>query len=115
MNRDKVVFKSVLKAKAENMDEEMYQKIEKWARETLEDLKVKYKDEVVNYIFTIQEVANYIKEKLEDTYKDKDLCWHVVVGRNFGGYVTYQEKIYTYFYIGQMGFLIFATVKFLIN
>lgn len=53
MNRDKVVFKSVLKAKAENMDEEMYQKIEKWARETLEDLKVKYKDEVVNYIFTI--------------------------------------------------------------
>ena len=59
---------------------------------------------------TIKEVSNFIKEKLEDQYKDKDLCWHVIVGRNFGGYITYQEKIYVYFYIGQMGFLIFATV-----
>jgi dynein light chain LC8-type len=57
-----------------------------------------------------QEIANFIKEKLEDKYKDKDLCWHVIIGRNFGGYLTHQDKMYTYFYIGQLGFLIFATV-----
>lgn len=52
-----------------------------------------------------------MKEKLEEKYKDRDICWHVIVGRNFGGFVTYQDKMYTYFYIGQLGFLIFATVK----
>jgi hypothetical protein len=48
---------------------------------------------------------------LEEKYGDRDICWHVIVGRHFGGYVTYQEKIYTYFYIGQVGYLIFATVN----
>jgi dynein light chain LC8-type len=61
----------------------------------------------------IKEIANHLKERLEERYKDRDLCWHVIVGRNFGGYLTYQEKMYTYFYIGQMGFLVFATVKYI--
>jgi dynein light chain LC8-type len=56
-------------------------------------------------------VANYIKRNLEEKYRDKDVCWHVIVGRHFGGFLTYQEKNYTYFYIGQVGFLIFATVR----
>ena len=56
-------------------------------------------------------MANYIKKKLEEKYRDKDVCWHVIVGRHFGGYLTYQEKFYIYFYIGQVGFLIFATVR----
>ncbi len=45
MKNEKMVFKSVVKAK--DMDEEMFVKIEKWARETFEDSKVKYKDEMV--------------------------------------------------------------------
>ncbi len=45
MNKDKIVFKSVVKAK--DMEEEMFNKIEKWARETFEDNKIKYKDEMV--------------------------------------------------------------------
>ena len=32
-------------------------------------------------------MANYIKDRLEDKYRDRDLCWHVIVGKNFGGYV----------------------------
>ncbi len=56
-------------------------------------------------------MANYIKRNLEEKYRDKDVCWHVIVGRHFGGFLTYQEKNYTYFYIGQVGFLIFATVR----
>ena len=45
MNKDKMVFKSVVKAK--EMEDEMFTKIEKWARETFEDSKIKYKDEMV--------------------------------------------------------------------
>jgi dynein light chain LC8-type len=56
-------------------------------------------------------MANFIKKQLEEKYRDKDVCWHVIVGRHFGGFLTYQEKIYTYFYIGQIGFMIFATVS----
>ena len=99
-----VGLKPVIKAK--DMDEEMFKGIEKWARETYENTKEKLRDEM--------DIANFLKDKLEDKYKDKDLCWHVIVGRHFGGYVTYQEKMYTYFYIGQFGYLIFATVKFFI-
>jgi predicted sulfurtransferase len=51
MKNEKMVFKSVVKAK--DMDEEMFVKIEKWARETFEDSKVKYKDEMVNFYFNI--------------------------------------------------------------
>jgi hypothetical protein len=45
MNKEKMVFKSVVKAK--EMEDEMFSKIEKWARETFEDSKIKYKDEMV--------------------------------------------------------------------
>jgi len=47
MKNEKIVFKSVVKAK--DMEDEMFVKIEKWARDTLEDSKVKYKDEMVSY------------------------------------------------------------------
>jgi len=45
MKNEKIVFKSVVKAK--DMEDDMFTKIEKWARETFEDAKVKYKDEMV--------------------------------------------------------------------
>ena len=52
-----------------------------------------------------------MKQKLETTNTDeKSLCWHVIVGLNFGGFVTFQEENYVYLYYGQMGYLIFATV-----
>jgi hypothetical protein len=35
--------------------------------------------------------------------------WHVVVGRNYGSYVTHETKSFAYFYLGQLAFLIFKT------
>lgn len=49
-----------------------------------------------------------MKKNLEEKYKNQDFCWHAKVGRNFGG-ITYKEKVMNYFYVGQIGFLIFAT------
>jgi hypothetical protein len=61
------------------------------------------------FYFNQKEMANFLKEKLENKYRDKDINWHVIIGRNFGSNITFQEKIYCYFYIGQLGFMIFAT------
>ena len=55
-----------------------------------------------------------MKTKLEEKYNE-NVCWHVIVGRNFGGFVTYQDKMHVYFYIGQTGFLVFATVLITFN
>ena len=35
--------------------------------------------------------------------------WLNILGRNFGAYVTHEDKRYIYFYIGQKGFLIWST------
>ena len=73
---------------------------EKLAKECVESPKEKFKNE--------NEIANYMKKFLEDKYKDKDLCWHVIIGRNFGGCITFKEKVMCYFYVGQVGFLVFV-------
>ncbi len=113
-NQNLSAFKTVVKAR--DMDDEMFNNIEAICK-TIFDPKEKFKDEMVRKrkIKFIQECANYIKDKLEEKYGSKDLCWHVIVGRHFGGFLTHQEKIYTYFYIAQIGFLIFATVIKIIN
>ena len=93
------LFKPVERIK--DMDRDMNKDIQKLAKDCVESTKEKFKNE--------NDIANYIKKQLEEKYKDKDLCWHVIVGRNFGGCITYKEKVMTYFYVGQIGFLIFAT------
>lgn len=35
--------------------------------------------------------------------------WHCIVGRNFGSYVTNEQKHYIYFYQGQTAVLLFKT------
>ena len=92
-------FKPVCRTK--EMDTSMYSEIEKLAKECVESPKEKFQNE--------NEIANYIKKNLEEKYKNQDLCWHVIVGINFGGCITYKEKVMTYFYVGQIGFLVFAT------
>ncbi len=87
--------------KVKEMEDHVFRDIENWVRESYEDTKLKMKDEI--------DIANYLKDKLEEKYKGGDLCWHVIVGKNFGGYVTFLEKMYCYFYVGQTGFMIFAT------
>ena len=55
---------------------------------------------------TEKEVAHQIKTEFDQTYEP---TWHCVVGRHFGSYVTHEKLKYCYFYIGQMGVLIFKT------
>ena len=95
----KGLFKAV--PRINDMDKDMYKDIEKIAKDCVELTKEKYKNE--------NDIANHLKKQLEEKYKDRDLCWHVIVGRNFGGCITYKEKVMTYFYVGQIGFLVFAT------
>ena len=53
-----------------------------------------------------QEIASYIKKTFEERYQPN---WHCIVGRNFGAFVTFEGKNYIYFYIGQMGILLFRS------
>ena len=64
---------------------------------------------ILSIFINIKWNANYVKKQLEEKYKDRALCWHVIVGRNFGECITYKEKIMSYFYDGQIGFLVFVT------
>ena len=97
--KKKGIFTSV--ERKNEMDHKMTSEIEKIAKECVESTKENFKSE--------KDIANYLKKQLEEKYKDRDLCWHVIVGRNFGGCITYKEKVMTYFYVGQIGFLVFAT------
>ena len=53
------------------------------------------------------EVATSIREVMSREYAD--CTWQVLVGRNFGSQVTYEETRYIYFYIGQVGFVVFSS------
>ena len=53
-----------------------------------------------------KDIASTLKHSLEETYGG---TWHVIVGRNFAAYVTYETRHMIYFYRGQKGFLIFRT------
>ena len=53
------------------------------------------------------DIANQVKERFEEKYGG---LWHCFVGRNFGAFVTHEEKKIIYFYIQQTGFLLFGTV-----
>ena len=44
-----------------------------------------------------QAIATFMKSTFENKYKG---VWHCIVGRNFGGFVTHEQKKYIYFYIG---------------
>jgi hypothetical protein len=44
------------------------------------------------------------------SFTNSILCWcdrHVIVGRNFGSYVTHETKHFIYFYLGQVAVLLF--------
>ena len=46
------------------------------------------------------EVATSIRKSL--TQEWQDCTWQVLVGRNFGSYVSFEESRYIYFYIAQV-------------
>jgi dynein light chain LC8-type len=47
-----------------------------------------------------------VKKELDKRFS---LSWHVVVGSNFGSFVSHEEKTFCHYYLGDMGFLVFKT------
>lgn len=51
-----------------------------------------------------QQVAAFIKKEFDGKYGP---TWNCFVGRNFGSFVTHEQNHYIYFYVGQMGIVLF--------
>ena len=51
-------------------------------------------------------IAAHIKKESDKKYNP---IWHCIVGRNFCSYVTYETKIFTCFYLGQVANLLFKS------
>jgi dynein light chain LC8-type len=52
---------------------------------------------------TDKEIAGYIKKEFDKKY---DPTWHCIVGRNFGMYLTHEDKNFIHFFINQYGVLL---------
>lgn len=63
----------------------------------------------------VEAISKYSVEKdiAADVKKELDrrfgIAWHVIVGKNFGSYVTHESKHFIYFYVGPLAFLVFKT------
>ncbi|BFZ57479.1 Dynein light chain [Savitreella phatthalungensis] len=53
-----------------------------------------------------KDIASYVKQEFDKKYGS---TWHVIVGRNFGSYVTHETRHFIYFYLGQIAFLVFKS------
>lgn len=72
----------------------------------LEMEALKVASEAMELLNSEQAMAHQLKEHFDRKFSP---TWHCFVGRNFGSYVTHQTGHYIYFYIGQMGFLLFKS------
>ena len=53
-----------------------------------------------------KDVASHIKKEFDRKFTP---TWHCFVGRNFGSYVTHETHNYIYFYLGQVGVMLFKS------
>jgi len=53
-----------------------------------------------------KDIAAFIKKEFDKKYSP---TWHVVVGKNFGSFVTHETKHFFYAYIGPVAVLIFKS------
>jgi dynein light chain LC8-type len=51
-------------------------------------------------------VAQFMKRELDRKYGS---TWHVIVGHAFGSFVTHEERSHLYFFIRDVGFLVWRT------
>lgn len=51
-------------------------------------------------------VAQWIKREMDQKY---GFVWHVIVGRQFGSFVAHDDKSFIYFFLGDVGFLMWRT------
>ncbi|CAG9318016.1 unnamed protein product [Blepharisma stoltei] len=63
-----------------------------------------YTSQAVELFNTEREIANYIKQNLENKYKPN---WHCIVGRNFSIYLPNDLSHFIYFYFGQIAIWLF--------
>ncbi|ODV74660.1 dynein light chain CYBJADRAFT_166448 [Cyberlindnera jadinii NRRL Y-1542] len=80
--------------KAQDMPEDVQKQVLEIAAKALEENDLE------------KDVAGQIKKELDKTHGH---TWHVIVGKNFGSYVTHESGFFLYFYIGPYAFLIFKT------
>ncbi|KAH7335544.1 outer dynein arm light chain 8 [Rhizoctonia solani] len=87
---------SALKAVIKNVDmsEDMQQESIDIATASLEKFNIE------------KDIAAHIKREFDRRY---GTTWHVVVGKNFGSYVTHETKHFIYFYLGSLAFLIWKS------
>uniref|UniRef100_A0A7S2SC93 Dynein light chain n=1 Tax=Rhizochromulina marina TaxID=1034831 RepID=A0A7S2SC93_9STRA len=52
----------------------------------------------------MKDLAEEVKKEFDAKYGG---TWHVIVGKSFGSFVSHEVQCITYFFIGQVGFLIF--------
>ncbi|KIY63783.1 outer dynein arm light chain 8 [Cylindrobasidium torrendii FP15055 ss-10] len=53
-----------------------------------------------------KDIAAHIKKEFDRKHGP---TWHVVVGKNFGSYVTHETKHFIYFYVGSLAILIWKS------
>lgn len=51
-------------------------------------------------------VAQWMKRELDRKYGS---VWHVIVGRHFGSFIGHQDRYMAYFFIRDVGFLLWQT------
>ena len=51
-----------------------------------------------------KDMALFIKKAMEEKFEDS---WHVIVGTNFGSFVSYEHKCICLFWLEHIGFLLF--------
>lgn len=55
---------------------------------------------------TEKDIASHIKKEFDRKFTP---TWHCFVGRNFGSFVTHETHHYIYFYLGQIGVMVFKS------
>ena len=56
------------------------------------------------FLLTGLECAEIIKTEFDQRWSPH---WHVIIGRNFGSFVTHETKSFIYFYLGDKAIMIF--------
>jgi len=77
---------------------DMPKEMEAFAISTAHDAMEKFNNE--------KDMASHVKKEFDRKFTP---TWHCFVGRVFGSYVTHETSNYIYFYLGQIGFLIFKS------
>eukprot|EP00741_Cyanophora_paradoxa_P023697 tig00021612_g22891.t1 len=72
--------------------------------ELLEEV-VKHANEALNVCSNDREMAMHVKQAIAKPGQ----TWHCVTGRCFGAFVSHELKHFTYFYLGQQGFLVWKS------